>query len=106
MSIKPASGISADGFEVQIDENENIIFKESYRYVYDASYNEQWEKLSGKPFTTNILLELVSKYGVTNICVTAGVFTFSQKPMIDADVQKFINAYIKPNARLYEITMK
>lgn len=123
MYIKPQAGINADGFEVRIQDNEdNKIFNHSYSYQHDASYSKEqaerahrevenakkygWEPSAyrgEKPYTTDILVELVNKYEIEKIVVTAGKYAFSDKPMRNEDVDKFVEEYIIKNSQLVEL---
>ena len=107
--IKTQSGFSADGFDLIVyDKNDNsdpIKRTEfNYRYGYDASYDKSWAT-EEKPFTTDILLDVVKQYDIDKIMVGAGTFVFSGKPMTQDDCNRFINSYIYPNnllTKLYE----
>lgn len=121
MRVIPQSYANVDGFDVRIqDEDKNKIFEHQYGYGYDASYSRanaeaahkdvensikyKWQnKYSEKPFVTDILVELVNKYNIEKIIVTAGKYAFSGKPMSSDDVDQFINDYIVSNAQLSEL---
>ena len=121
MRVITQSHVNADGFDVRIqDEDENKLFEHQYMYGYDASYSRanaeaarrdvensikyKWQnKYSEKPFVTDILVELVNKYDVEKIIVTAGKYVFSGQPMSSGDVDQFISDYLDGNAQLAEL---
>lgn len=99
--IRTESGYSADGFDVEIYENDEsngqtMIFTERYRYGYNASYDKSWAN-EQKPFTSDILVELVNKYNIDKITIGTGTYVFSGKPMTEDDGKKFVKDYIRPN---------
>lgn len=99
--IRTESGISADGFDVEIYEidesnTQNKICRETYRYGYNASYDKSWAN-EEKPFTSDILIELVNKYNIDKITIGAGTYVFSGKSMTEDDCKDFVKKYIQPN---------
>jgi hypothetical protein len=124
LGIKTYSGSSADGFEVRIqDEEENKIFEHQYCYGYDASYSKEFAKQAHddvkkakkykwtstyeeKPYTTDILVDLVNKYNVEKILVSTGRYLFNRKSMTVGEVDEFISKYIEPNSQLSELLDK
>ena len=104
--VRTESGLNADGFDVEVYENNEPeptrIFRTSYRYGYTASYNPSWAT-EQKPFTTDILVDLVNKYNIDKITVGAGTFVFSGKSMTEDDCKKFVKDYIRPNSILSKL---
>ena len=100
--IRTESGISADGFDVEIYENNDNepkptkIFRACYRYGYNASYEKSWAN-EEKPFTSDILVDLVNKYNIDKITIGAGTFVFSGESMTEDDCKDFVKTYIQPN---------
>ncbi len=95
MFIKVMSGISADGFEIEIKEGLASLFAEQYRYGYNASFNRSWAD-EKKPFTTEIVAALMTEYGVArkDIIVSQGKNVF-RGDLVDADrVTDFENNYL------------
>ena len=108
--VRTESGLNADGFDVEVYENNDNeseptrIFRTSYRYGYDASYDPSWAT-EQKPFTSDILVDLVNKYNIDKITIGAGTYVFSGKPMTEDDCKDFVKAYIRPNhilSKLYD----
>ena len=105
--IRTESGYSADGFDVEIYENNEeseptTLFKTSYRYGYNANYDPSWST-EQKPFTTDILIDLVNKYNIDKITVGAGHFVFSGQPMTEDNCKDFVKRYIRPNNMLSKL---
>ena len=104
MCIVPQSHVSADGFDIRIEDDlsDNIIFSQSYIYGYTASFNINFAN-DDKPFVTDIIVHLVNNYNVSKIYVTAGKFVFSGKTMSSEDTNRFIRKYIKTNSFIYKL---
>ena len=105
--VRTESGFSADGFDVEVYEiddsnNQTKIFTRDYRYGYNASYDPSWAT-EQKPFTSDILVDLVNKYNIDKVTVGAGTFVFSGKPMTEDDSKKFVKDYIRPNSILSKL---
>lgn len=100
--IRTESGLNADGFDVEIYENNDNepeptkVFRTSYRYGYNASYDKSWAN-EQKPFTSDILVELVNKYNIDKITIGAGTYVFSGESMTEDDCKDFVKKYIQPN---------
>ena len=91
MKIILNSGISADGFIIEIEDQ----FKENYSYGYNASYKETWAD-DNKPFVSDIIFELMKEYQIEpeNVKVINGKNTFKEDKN-SANLDDFINNYCK-----------
>ena len=115
------SGVSADGFDITVTGPENEeLFHNSYSYGYNASYSKEnaehaheqaykskkynWERTyDEKPYTSDILVDLINKYQIENIEVVHGIYLFSGKEMSDEDITNFVDKYITPYVQLSEL---
>lgn len=91
MQISLNSEISADGFEIKI-ENE---FTHEHAYGYDASYDARFAN-DNEPFVSDIIFELMEKYKISpdNVRVVNGINEFKGSKN-NADIDEFINDYCK-----------
>ena len=95
MEITPHSGISADGFKVEIISSKEVtVARKSYAYGYDASYSPTSDEK--RPYTTDIIAALMSDYKVKidEITVRPGVYVFSGTKMTEGDCIEFIEKYL------------
>ena len=96
MEITIASGISADGFNVEVLTSKDAVeFKNQYRYGYDASYSKgRMDK--DKPYTGDVIQTLMDKYKIKrdDIHVIPGVYVFSGRQMGEEEAVKFIQEYM------------
>lgn len=95
MKIKISSGLSADGFDVTIQEKDDTLFKKSYHYGYSASYKKDWAT-EKEPYVTDILKDLQMKYDVAfnDIDVVNGRNVFKGDSVSDDVVQRFMDKYM------------
>lgn len=66
------SSVSADGFEVVVNDADKTLFTDRYSYGYNASYSKR-HVTNDKPYVTDILLDLVNKYGIEKLIVKNGI---------------------------------
>jgi len=96
MKITITSGISADGFNVEVVNSESVVtFKNKYSYGYDASYSRHRSN-ELKPYTTDIVKGLMLKYGVKfeDIEVLPGIYVFNGEKMTQKEVVEFTEKYL------------
>jgi len=95
MEITVISGISGDGFEVEIARPDFVLFKQNYRYGYNANYKKSWGDAKA-PYTTDIIKALMIKYKIAleDIIVKPGVYVFSGKTMGDDEAFEFVKRYL------------
>ena len=101
MNIVIESHLSADGFDVIIEDegNERCLYSESYYYGSNASYKRENAE-ERKPFTSDILSDLVKTHSVEEIVVIPGHYQFSGKAMGQTEVDAFTKEYITPVTEL------
>lgn len=94
MTIKVESGISADGFSVEIFEDGKSISRQTYRYGYNASHSPSGAAKS-KPYVRDIVSSYRNLYQPWKIETLAGENTFAGRPVSEDRVQQFIRDYIE-----------
>lgn len=99
--IEVMSGVNADGFTAIVKDSISgeEIFRQTYYYGYDASYDRRWAN-SRKPYVTDIINDLKSRYNVSNVEVTAGKNLFRGDSMSSDSVEKFKNKYLNESISL------
>lgn len=93
LQVSVESGISADGVDIFIFEDDELAIKTSYRYGYDAS----WGKFNDpdRPYVGNIIQDYISNYNIAkdSFNVIAGKNVFKGEKMSDKDVEDFKTEY-------------
>jgi len=118
MIVMPLSSINADGFSVVIKDEDKNLFNKNYYYGWEASYSRRFAEMAHedvvnakkygwtspyveKPFVSDILTELSTKYKVEQIYVSAGKNALTDTLVSNETVRKFIEEYIAPIDELY-----
>lgn len=88
--IKLKSGISADGFTVEIPGK----FKEDFAYGYNVSYSRKFAT-QDKPYISDLIISLMKEYGIKpeNVNVLSGDNTFSGNSISMDKVKEFEDKY-------------
>lgn len=86
------SGISADGFDTIIKDNNETISEKSWYCGYDYTGNR--EHVSKEtPYVTDVLQGLIDKYHVNELSLKAGMNTFTGKEVPLHQVEAFKSDY-------------
>lgn len=95
LTIEVMSGVNADGFTAIVKDSISgkEVFRQTYYYGYDASYDRRWAS-SRAPYVTDIINDLKSHYNVSDIEVTAGKNMFRGDSMSSDSVEKFKRDYL------------
>lgn len=108
-------GIQHEGFHVVIrDEKDHEVFYKEYSYGWNVSHSRRnaeaahndvvrskkygWEPSSyicEKPFVTDLIQDLINDYNVEKWEVLSGSNLFTGLPCSDADVEYFIDRFMK-----------
>jgi hypothetical protein len=112
MIITIFSEISADGCDIEIVNGDKVLFKDSYRYGYNASYNRKYAKYAHQdainaqkygrtgyaeqPYIGDIITELCKKYNIDkhDIIFKQGKNVFNGNSVSSKKVSDFINNHI------------
>ncbi len=91
MHITVLSGLNADGFNVEVKNGNETVFKEQYRYGYNADYSRMFKH---HPYVTDIILEIAARYNIVpaDISVKSGINVFNNGAV---DAENFYNKYIR-----------
>lgn len=113
--ITISSGINADGFAIAVapDVDAKPVYSNQYHYGYTASYSKEiagysqkehdlavkhnWSRVPPvKPFTTDIIKDVMSKYNISrdNIIVKVGKSVFSGKDLNSGEAKTFTDKYL------------
>ena len=95
LTIEVMSGVNADGFTAIVKDSISgeEIFRQTYYYGYDASYDRRWAS-SRAPYVTDIINDLKNKYNVVDVEVTTGKNIFRGDSMSSDSVEKFKRNYL------------
>ena len=103
-------GLNGDRVEVRIQEDAVEVFKQSYAYGYNASYNRKFARLAEleredaikynwkgvyilKPFIGDILNDLIETYYIGNDDIEySGYYVFAGRAATPVEVQKLVDA--------------
>lgn len=85
------SGISADGFSIEVPGK----FNETYSYGYNASWKRAFAE-ECKPYTSDIIAKIMNDYNISleNVFIVCGDNTFTQNKVSQVRVEYFINTYL------------
>ena len=64
LQVSVESGISADGIDISVFQDDELTIKKSYRYGYDASYGRS--NNPARPYVGNIIQEYIKIYNITD----------------------------------------
>lgn len=109
MNVRYVSGTRADRVEVSIFGSDNKeVFKETYTYGYNASYNKQFAAMAKtdyensikykwrgiytlKPFIGDILTDLCNKYEINKDEINySGYLVYSDKEYTEEEAKKLV----------------
>lgn len=106
------SEISSDGCDIEIVNGNKVLFKDSYRYGYNASYNRKYANYAHhdvinaqkygrtgymeRPYIGDIITELCKKYNIDkhDIIFKQGKNVFTGNSISSKKVRDFINNHI------------